>query len=74
VFLILTSLACAAIGFVLPMAPILSSAIGGAFFAGALATAGVLLGMGLSGAILTRLEARASLAPLAANEGKRPRK
>jgi hypothetical protein len=59
-FLILTSLGSAAVGFFLPMAPVLSAVIGSAFFAGALATAGALVGMGLSDAILTRLETRAS--------------
>jgi hypothetical protein len=59
-FLILTSVASAVIGFLLPMAPVLSSVIGGAIFAGALATAGALVGMGLSDAILTRLGMRAS--------------
>jgi hypothetical protein len=58
--LILTSLGSAVIGFFLPMAPVLSAVIGSAFFAGALATAGALVGMGLSDAILTRLEARSS--------------
>ncbi len=58
-FLILTSLGSAVIGFFLPMAPVLSTVIGNAFFAGALATAGALIGMGLSDAILTRLDARA---------------
>jgi hypothetical protein len=66
VFLILTSLACVAIGFFLPMAPIISSVIGGAFWAGLLATAGALVGMGLSDAILERLEARKSVAPTGA--------
>ena len=77
-FLILTSVASAAIGFFLPMAPVLGSVIGSAFFAGALATAGALVGMGLSDAILTRLETRASGAktdtPPAANERKPPRR
>jgi hypothetical protein len=76
-FLILTSVACAVIGFFLPMAPVLSSVIGDAFFAGALATAGVLAGMGLSDAILARLETRASGAKPGAlpagNERKPPR-
>ena len=56
--LILTSLGSAVIGFFLPMAPVLSAVIGSAFFAGALATAGALVGMGLSDAILTRIEQR----------------
>ena len=74
-FLILTSVACAAIGFVLPMAPVLNTLIGGAVFAGALATAGVLVGMGLSDAILTRFEARASGAKAGAppaSDGRKP--
>ena len=58
--LILTCLACIAIGFFLPMAPVISAVIGSAFWAGLLATAGALAGMGLSDAILTRLEARES--------------
>jgi len=77
VFLILTCLACVAIGFFLPMAPVISSVIGRAFWAGLLATAGSLAGMGLSDAILTRLEAResgapAGAAPTAAQEKTRP--
>jgi hypothetical protein len=60
VFLILTCLACVAIGFFLPMVPGVSSVIGSAFWAGLLATAGSLAGMGLSDEILTRLEARES--------------
>jgi hypothetical protein len=65
VFLILTSLACVAIGFFLPMVPLISSVIGGAFWAGLLATAGALARMGLSDAILVRFEARQSGAPTA---------
>ena len=68
VFLILTCLGCIAIGFFLPMAPGLSALIGGAFAAGLLATAGSLVGMGLSDAILARLEARKSGAPASAAE------
>ena len=66
VFLILTSLACVAIGFFLPMAPVISSIIGGAFWAGVLATVGALAGMGLSDAVLERLEARRSGSPTGA--------
>ena len=66
VFLILTCLACVAIGFFLPMVPVISSVIGSAFWAGLLATAGSLAGMGLSDAILMRLEARESGAPTGA--------
>jgi hypothetical protein len=72
-FLILTSLASAAIGFFLPMAPVLRSVIGNALFAGALATAGVLVGMGLSDAILVRLERRASGAKAGASGERRRR-
>ena len=57
VFLLLTSLACIAVGFFLPMVPVIRAVIGAAFWAGALA------GMGLSDAILTRLDARRSGAP-----------
>ena len=72
--LILTCLACIAIGFFLPMAPVISAVIGSAFWAGLLATAGALAGMGLSDAILARLEARESgVALAAANEKTRPR-
>jgi hypothetical protein len=63
VFLLLTCLACIAIGFFLPMVPIIRAVIGAAFWAGALATAGALAGMGLSDSILRRLEARRSGAP-----------
>ena len=66
VFLILTCLACVAIGFFLPMAPVISAVIGSAVWAGLLATAGSLVGMGLSDAILTRLEARATGSPAGA--------
>jgi hypothetical protein len=60
------------------MVPVISSVIGGAFWAGLLATAGALAGMGLSDAILTRLEAGESRAPAgdaptAAHEKTRPR-
>ena len=56
--LILTCLACIAIGFFLPTVPVISALIGSALWAGLLATAGALAGMGLSDAILTRLETR----------------
>jgi hypothetical protein len=73
VFLILTSFACIAIGFILPMAPVISALIGSAFWAGALATIGALAGMGLSDAILARLETRESGAvPTSAPEKTRP--
>ena len=72
-FLIVTCLACIAIGFFLPMAPVVSALIGSAFWAGLLATAGALAGMGLSDALLTRLETRESgVAPTAAHEKTRP--
>jgi hypothetical protein len=75
--LILTCLACIAIGFFLPMVPVISAIIGSAFWAGLLATAGALAGMGLSDAILARLETRqsgapAGAAPTAAHEKTRP--
>jgi uncharacterized membrane protein YoaK (UPF0700 family) len=56
IFLILTCLACIAIGFFLPMAPVINAVIGSAFWAGLLATAGALAGMGLSDELLGRLE------------------
>jgi hypothetical protein len=55
-FLILTSLACIVIGFLLPLAPVINALIGSAFWAGLLATLGALTGMGLSDELLTRLE------------------
>jgi hypothetical protein len=71
--LILTCLACIAIGFFLPMAPVINALIGSAFWAGLLATAGSLAGMGLSDAILARLEARESgVAPTATQQKMRP--
>jgi hypothetical protein len=73
VFLILTCLACIAIGFFLPMVPIISALIGSAFWAGLLATAGSLAGMSLSDALLMRFETGASgIAPIAAAEKTRP--
>ena len=73
VFLILTCVACIAIGFFLPMAPVISALIGSAFWAGLLATAGALAGMGLSDALLARLETRESDGdPAAAHEKTRP--
>jgi uncharacterized protein YqfA (UPF0365 family) len=75
--LILTCLACIAIGFFLPMVPVISALIGSALWAGLLATVGALAGMGLSDAVRTRLEAResgapAGAAPTAAHEKTRP--
>ncbi len=57
-FLILTCLACIGIGFFLPMVPPISALIGSAFWAGLLATGGALAGMGLSDALLARLNTR----------------
>ena len=72
-FLILTCLACIAIGLFLPMAPVISALICSAFWAGLLATAGSLAGMSLSDALLTRFETGASgIAPMAAREKTRP--
>ena len=72
-FLILTCVACIAIGFFLPMVPVISALIGAAFWAGLLATAGALAGMGLSDALLARLETRESEgATTAAHEKTRP--
>jgi uncharacterized membrane protein YoaK (UPF0700 family) len=74
VFLILTCLACIAIGFVLPMAPVINALIGSAFWAGLLATAGALAGMSLSDALLTRFTAGASgIAPMEPAEDLRSR-
>ncbi|HZZ21424.1 MAG TPA: hypothetical protein VFE60_02100 [Roseiarcus sp.] len=72
-FLILTCLASIAIGFFLPMAPVIDAVIGSAFWAGLLATAGALAGRGLSDAVLTRLETHESgAAPTATPEKTRP--
>jgi uncharacterized membrane protein YoaK (UPF0700 family) len=72
-FLILTCVASIAIGFFLPMVPVISALIGAAFWAGLLATAGALAGMGLSDALLARLETRESEgATTAAREETRP--
>ena len=66
-FLILTCLACIAIGFFLPLAPLISAPIGSAFCAGLLATAGALWGMGLSDPPLLRFETGKSGAALTAS-------
>ncbi len=58
VLLILTCLACIAIGFFLPMAPVLRNFIGSAVYAGSLASAGAIAGMYVADAILARLEPR----------------
>ena len=58
VLLILTCLACIAIGFFLPMAPVLRNFIGRAVYAGSLASAGAIAGMYVTDAILARLEPR----------------
>ena len=72
VFLILTCLACIAIGFFLPMAPVINAVIGSAFWAG-FAGDPWRAGTGLSDAMLERLEAGQSGAPLtAAHEKTRP--
>jgi hypothetical protein len=71
-FLILTSLACIAIGFVLPMAPVISALIGSAFWAGLLATAGALVGMALSDELLGRFETREAGALTTSLEKTRP--
>jgi uncharacterized membrane-anchored protein YitT (DUF2179 family) len=72
-FLILTCLACIVIGFFLPMAPGISALIGSAFWAGLLATGGALAGMGLSDALLARLETGESgVASTASHEKTRP--
>ena len=73
VFLILTCLLCIAIGFFLPMVPVVSAIIGSAFWAGLLATAGAFAGIGLSDVILTRLETRQTRAvPTTPGEKTRP--
>jgi uncharacterized protein YqfA (UPF0365 family) len=73
VSLILTCLACIAIGFVLPMVPVVSALIGSAFWAGLLATLGALVGMRLSDELLSRLETReAGVAPATSLEKTRP--
>jgi uncharacterized membrane protein YoaK (UPF0700 family) len=64
-FLVLTCVACIAIGFFLPMAPVISALIGAAFWAGLLATAGALAGM--SDALLNCVETRESDAALTAS-------
>jgi hypothetical protein len=56
VLLILTCLACVAIGFFLPMAPVLRDFIGSAVYAGSLASAGAIAGMYIADAILARTE------------------
>ena len=63
-FLILTCVGCIATGFLLPVAPIISTRIGGEFWAGLVATAGALAGMGLSDELLNRIEMRESGAAL----------
>ena len=56
--LLLTCLACIAIGFFLPMAPIVRDYIGSAVFAGSLASAGAIAGMYVADAILAWIEPR----------------
>ncbi len=72
-FLILTCLGCIAIGFFLPAIPVISALIGTAFWAGLLSTAGALVGVGLSDALLSRVEMHESDAAISANEKTRPR-
>lgn len=72
-FVILTCLACIAIGFFLPMVPVINALIGNAFWAGLLATVGALAGMGLSDDLLDRVETGESgVTPSAAHEKTRP--
>jgi hypothetical protein len=78
VFLTLTCLACIVTGFLLPMVPGASAVVGGAFWAGLLASGGALAGMAVSDAILVRIEqheAGASASPgrTEAGEKTRPR-
>ena len=55
------------------MAPVISAVIGSAFWAGLLATAGALVGMSLSDALLTRFETgESTIASIAAPEKTRP--
>ncbi len=73
VLLIVTCLASLAIGFFLPMAPVLRNFIGNAVYAGSLASAGAIAGMYVADAILARPEppefdARAPGAQSQANE------
>ena len=74
VFLVLTSLACIVIGFLLPLVPGLSAVIGGAFWAGSLASAGALAGMTVSDAILAQIALREAVAagPAEAGEETKP--
>jgi hypothetical protein len=77
VFLILTCLACIVIGFLVPMVPGVSEIIGGAFWAGLLASGGALAGMAVSDAILARIEpheAGASASPRPTEAGEKTRR
>jgi hypothetical protein len=56
ILLLLTCLACIAIGFFLPMAPVIRNFIGSAIFAGSLASAGAIAGMYVADAIFARIE------------------
>ena len=58
VAVILASLAGALAGFLIPLAPVVRQAIGGAFWAGLLATPGTLCGMSLAKALMARLDRR----------------
>jgi hypothetical protein len=76
VLLLLTSLACIVIGFLLPMVPGVSAVIGSAFWAGLVASGGALVGMALSDAVLARIElheAGASAAPRRTEAGEKTR-
>ena len=73
-FLILTCLACIVIGFLLPMVPGVSAVIGGAFWAGLLASAGALAGMAVSDAILARIEQQEAAGPVSAGPRRRAKR
>jgi hypothetical protein len=64
--LLLTCLACIAIGFFLPMAPVIRNFIGSAVFAGSLASAGAIAGMYAADAIIARIEGGEIGAPASA--------
>jgi hypothetical protein len=65
-FLLLTCLGFILIGFFLPMAPIVRNLIGSAVFAGSLASAGAIIGMYVSDAVLARIEPQEPAAPASA--------
>ena len=71
-FLILTCVGCIAIGFFLPMVPVISALIGDAFWAGLLATVGALAAWAF-GRPARPVETREfGVTPTAANEKTRP--